>query len=183
MMGQEKTPDNESRGGEALFGSLGPPPGRVGRAKRRVRRIVFKILDKNPYNEGSLGDLSWKVRRGEPLSEEEQETQNQIDQASRSLERLHESIAMASYRFSLAAAYFEVGAELMDNLPGLLRDHVMNLPAGEASKVIEHLLPLADFRRQRTAVKVAQYALIISGSAFLISTVTLGVAVWALVNI
>ena len=45
--------------------------------------------------------------------------------------------------------------------------------------MLELLLPLASYRREQTALKLAGYALIIGALAFLISVASLGLAVWA----
>ena len=64
---------------------------RIGIFRYRTRNAWFNAIGKNPYPDGSVGSLFWKIDYGKPLNEEERRTKDEWDDMSRSIARLSES--------------------------------------------------------------------------------------------
>ena len=139
----------------------------------KIRILAYTWVGKNPYREGSYGSLRWKIRRGKPLTEEEQRDKKRMDDAASGFAQAIRIPPHAAFQ----VAYLSFAAKLLDGLPGHLRDDLSATAARDAGAKIELLLPLASHQRERTANKLASCALVISTLAVLISVATLVAAV------
>ena len=149
------------------------------RARRRIRNFGYNVVGKNPYPDGSIGSLEWKLQKGEPLNEEERRARDEMEELSRPLKEYLEQ----TRRFQFQISYVSVAMQLMHNLPKHLRDDLGATPVRDVREKIDALLPLASYQREQTAIKLASYAVFISALAFLISAATLGVAIWTSINV
>ena len=139
----------------------------------RIRILAYTWVGKNPYREGSYGSLRWKIRRGKPLTEEEQRDKELTDKAGSGFAQAIRIPPHAAFQI----AYLSFAAKLLDGLPRHLRDDLADTAVTDASAKIEILLPLASHQRERTSSKLASYALVISTLAVLVSVATLVAAV------
>lgn len=149
---------------------------RLGSIRYSARNWLFDIIGKNPYPEGSVGSLSWKIERGVPLNEKERRDRDEMEELSRPSAQYREM----SRRAESHMTYVWFAMQLMHNLPKSLRDDLGRTPLRDARQKIDLLLPLASYQRDRTSIRLAAYALVISMLAFFISIASLGVAVWTL---
>ena len=76
--------------------------------------------------------------------------------------------------------YLSYAGELMSNLPKPILNDLQASSVSEARTKIEALLPLASYQRERTANKLAAWAIFIGAVAIAVSVGTLAVAVWTL---
>ena len=163
---------------EALRPIAGRAAKQIRTLKYRIRNAWFNAIRKNPYPDGSVGSLFWKIDHGKPLNEEEQRDKVEWDETSRLIaERMG-----TSARAQIYIGYAWVAGQLIRNLPKDMRDALGPMPLREAREMLELLLPLASYRREQTAVKLAGYAVIIGALAFLISVASLGLAVWVSIS-
>ena len=145
---------------------------------RRVRIFAYTMIGKDPYPPASYGSLMWKIKRGKPLTAEEQCWKDKLDETARRLTLPALGMQHAEVQFQMDWLLFAV--DLLDNIPRRLRDNLSSTPVREAKVKVEMLLPLASYQRERTSIKFARYALFIGTFAFLISIATLAVAICTL---
>ena len=147
----------------------------TGNTWRRTRVFALNMVGKNPYKEGSFASLRWKVRRGEPLSEDEEQHRQSWEAAAQRLSTTLQFPPHVAY----GMAYLSFALSLLDDLPKRLRDDLDRSSISQGREKIQELLPLASYKREKTSIKLAYIALIISVLATLISVATLAFAVWA----
>ena len=145
-----------------------------GRFRYRARILAFNVIGKNPHREGSYGSLTWKIKRGRPLNEQEQRDRDAIDKTLRRIAGSWQIPPGAAFQM----AYLTFAAELLDSLPRRLVENVENSSVSDARKKIDLLLPLASYKRERTSIKLAMWAVVISVLAVFISVATLAIPVW-----
>ena len=147
------------------------------RKARGVKVFVFGRLGKNPYPAGSPGSYWWKKERGEPLTADEDRQKDQFEADAQLLQRAEETLQSAGAVLSR----FDVLHGVLDNLPRVIRKDLYDTEAPEEFIAkLEQLLMLASHRRERTAIRLAFWALAIGSITVLISVATLAVAVWTL---
>ena len=153
---------------------------RVRRPWRHLRVVSLSVFGKNPYAEGTVADLYWRLKRNKQLTDEEREQVKALEEAmrvSQSALRMEMPPAVV-YR----TAYILFAFRMLDNLPRDLRANLDETPVSEARQKIEELLPLASYQRERTSIRLASYAMVMSGIALAITTITLAVTIWSLIN-
>ena len=91
----------------------------------RIRRAWFNVIGKNPYPDGSVGSLFWKIDHGKPLNEEERRAKDEWDELSRPIAQRLET----SRRAQIYIGYAWIAGQLIRNLPKDMRDALARLYA------------------------------------------------------
>ena len=146
-------------------------------AWRKSRAFAFFVFGRNPYPEGSVGSLRWKIKRNRPLNQQEK---REISESAEQVAAALRMVVTTDARYHIA--YLNFASQLLDNLPRQLRDDLDATPLNAAGTKIEQLLALASYERERGSGTLARCALVVSVLALLITVGTLAVTVWVRFN-
>ena len=141
----------------------------------KSRPYLFTLIGKNPHREGTIGSYRWKIKRNKTLNKEEQEIHDHNTKIGQIMSKLIQESGDIRY----VEGYHQLVYDLIDNLPKPMREDLDNTYAysPQAKTKIDELLPLANYLRERSMLKIASRALWISALAVLISVVTLAVSI------
>ena len=150
-----------------------------------VKRIAWKAIRpmlkpfvKNPYSEGTLGSLGWKSKWGEPLSEAEKDGLDKLKDAAVEMMGVLRPFMDQMPHWLRAPGGYELLDALVDSLPKPMREFLHNSTPGDAERNIEEMLHIASYQRERTSVRYARCALIMSAMALLLSVLTSAAAIF-----